>query len=100
MQYLVSTHPSAVAALLDIIDYIRTELQNEAAAIKQYQDFLSAIQSLEINATLHQVYIRTESGIEYRRINVNNYAMLYVVLDNSVEIVKIFHGSQDITVTD
>lgn len=46
-----------VAALLDIIDYIRTELQNEAATIKQYQDFLSAIQSLEINA----LYIKCTS---------------------------------------
>jgi len=96
--YEIRYLPLARKDLLDISNYIADNLKAPKAAIHLLDALDKAIPRLENFPYLCSSYHPIQSlEDEYRLLPVNNYAVLYVVTENMVEIRRIVYAKMDLT---
>ena len=91
MEYTIKFIPLARQDLTDIVNYILNEFQNPIAAENTLNKIEKAIyERLEDGPESFAIWPSTkEREHPYRRINVGNYTVWYVVIDNVMEIRRI-----------
>ena len=91
MEYTINFIPLARQDLTDIVNYILNEFQNPIAAENTLNKIEKAIyERLEDGPESFAIWPSTkEREHPYRRINVGNYTVWYVVIDNVMEIRRI-----------
>lgn len=91
MEYTLRYLPIAKQDLSDAIDFILNEYQNPIAAENTLDRIEKAIQErLEDGPESFAVWPSTKNREHpYRRINVGNYTIWYVVIDNVMEVRRI-----------
>ncbi len=91
MEYTIKFIPLARQDLTDIVNYILNEFQNPIAAENTLNRIEKAIyERLEEGPESFAIWPSTkEREHPYRRINVGNYTVWYVVIDNIMEIRRI-----------
>lgn len=79
------------------VDYITNDLQNPTAALKLIDLTEKAIlKRLENPLSFQPVFSKKEREHPYYRINVNNYAVFYVVIDDVMEARRFLYSRRDI----
>lgn len=92
LQYL----PLAEQDLNEIIDYIQNNLQNPIAAENTLSKIESAIlERLESPESFAVWPSKKKRPYPYRRINVGNYTVWYVVINDIMEIRRILYSRRD-----
>ncbi|MBQ7158404.1 MAG: type II toxin-antitoxin system RelE/ParE family toxin [Treponema sp.] len=95
-KYTLRYLPLAQQDLFSIVDYIQNTLQNPIAAentlLKIESAILDRLESPESFAIWHS---RKKREYPYRRINVGNYTVWYVVIDTVMEIRRILYSRRD-----
>ena len=97
IKYKVIVSSKAKDDIESIFDYIAYDLNAYTSAMRQYNRITDAILSLTyfphriktINASL-------DFDNQLRRLNVDGYAILFVIEGYNVIILKVVHGSSDI----
>ncbi|BDC92086.1 Plasmid stabilization system protein ParE [Treponema bryantii] len=91
MEYTIKFIPLARQDLTDIVNYILNEFQNPIAAENTLNKIEKAIyERLEDGPESFAIWPSTKNREHpYRRINVGNYTVWYVVIDNVMEIRRI-----------
>ena len=91
MEYTLKYLPIAKQDLSDAINFILNEYQNPIAAENTLDRIEKAIQDrLEYGPESFAIWPSTKNREHpYRRINVGNYTVWYVVIDNVMEIRRI-----------
>ncbi len=90
--------PIAVEDLNNIIDYINNVLQNPIAAENTLNKIETAIlKRLEMCESFPVWHSTKERLYPYRRINIGNYTVWYVVIDEIMEVRRIQPSNRDET---
>lgn len=80
-----------------IVDYISKDLQNPTAAVKLIDLTEKAILARLNNPLSFQpIHSERERKSPYYRINVNSYAVFYVVIDDVMEVRRFLYSKRDI----
>ena len=83
--------------MAEVVDYISNELQNPDAALKLIESTEQAIlKRLENPLSFQPIRSKRERKHPYYRINVNNYAVFYVVIDDVMEVRRFLYSRRDI----
>ena len=83
--------------MAEIVDYISKDLQNPTAAMKLIDDTKQAILTRLNNPLSFQpIRSKKERKCPYYRINVNNFAVFYVVIDDVMEVRRFLYSRRDI----
>lgn len=86
--------PIAAQDLTDIVEYLAQFY--ESTALRQYNRIIEKIKDLPLFPEKYEVYSAGQFRLAYRRIPVDSYLVFYVVLEDTIEIHRILHGSRDI----
>ena len=82
--------------LNEIVDYITFELNNPEAANRLVNDVESAILERQDNPIAYAPYQSIKQRpCRYYRINVHNYSIFYVVLEDVMEVRRIIYKRRD-----
>lgn len=80
-----------------VVDYISNDLQNPEAARKLIDLTEQAIlKRLDNPVSFKPVQSKKERKTPYYRININNYAVFYVVIDDVMEVRRFLYSRRDI----
>jgi plasmid stabilization system protein ParE len=80
-----------------IARYISVDLEAPRAARRLKKDIAEATADLTKNPLRHRVYIsQRELQFEYRKMQVKNYSVFYVVTENLVEIHRVLYSRRNI----
>lgn len=80
-----------------VVDYISNDLQNPPAAMKLIDLTEQAIlKRLENPLSFQPINSKRERKHPYYRINVNNYAVFYVVIGDVMEVRRFLYGKRNI----
>ena len=90
----IVTLPTAEQDLDDIVEYLGGFYPS--TAIRQYDQIISAILSLEEYPNKFEVYKPGQFRYDYRKMVIGDYLVFYVVNDTEVVIHRILHGKRDI----
>ena len=83
--------------LTEIADYISNTLHNPSAAERLVTDVEAAIQDRLANADAFEPFHSAlEHPYPYYRIQVRNYSVFYVVIDNVMEVRRIVYSRRDL----
>lgn len=83
--------------MAEVVDYISNDLQNPDAALKLIDLTEHAIlKRLENPLSFQPIQSKRERKYPYYRINVNNYAVFYVVIDNIMEVRRFLYSRRDV----
>jgi addiction module RelE/StbE family toxin len=83
--------------LSKIVDYILSELKNEAAAISLIDGTEEAIRGRLANPLTTATYQSVaERQNPYRRIIIGNYLIFYVVIEDTMIVRRILYGRRDL----
>ncbi len=83
--------------LNDIVDYIINTLQNVDAANRLIDDVEYAIlKRLEMPISFPRYQSKKQRPHDYYRINIRNFSIFYVVIDNTMEVRRILYNRRDI----
>ena len=83
--------------MAEAVDYISNELQNQTAALKLIDQTEQAIlKRLDNPLSFQPIRSKRERKYPYYRINVNNYAVFYVVIDDVMEVRRFLYSRRDI----
>jgi toxin ParE1/3/4 len=94
--YKIVYLPIAKNDLKDIVSYISNELNSPKAALNLIDALDSSVSKLQEFPLLYREYEPVKPLLEkHRIIPVKNYIVLYVVLDNVVEIRRIIYAKKD-----
>jgi toxin ParE1/3/4 len=85
--------PVAEQDLEVIVEYLAQFY--ESTALRQYDRIVKKIKELPLFPEKYEIYSAGQYRA-YRRMPVDSYLVFYVVLENSIEIHRILHGSRDI----
>ena len=99
-EYKAVILPQAEKDITEILDYISGELANPSAARRLWSDIKEAIGRAK-TFPYAMPTIRNEqisSGKEYRRLDVNNYAVIYKIVEErkEIRIFAVFYGPSNI----
>ena len=84
--------PIARKDLQDIVDYIVIDLEVPEIAINILNTLETNILSLQENPFRGSLYKSSrQHNNQYRKLFVKNYVILYLIIDNTVEIQRIFY---------
>lgn len=86
--------PIAEHDLADVVDYLAQFY--ESTALRQYDRIVEKIKELPNFPEKYEAYMTGQYLLAYRRMPVDNYLVFYVVLEDTIEIHRILHGSRDI----
>jgi toxin ParE1/3/4 len=89
-RYIIS--PSAIHDLNEISDYFLT--RNLAAGEKLFQEFNHKCQNLAKFPQIGRSYAHIKPSL--RGLPLDGYVILYRVIDNGVEILRVVNGRQDL----
>ena len=79
-------------------NYIAYTLQNPSAALKLIEETEQAIQKRLTNPLAFEPYHSARDRKHpYYRIYINNYTVLYVVIDNVMEVRRFVYSKRDLT---
>ena len=96
MNYSLHYLPIAQQDLLEIVDYIQNNLQNPIAAENTLTKIESAIlERLKSPESFAKWPSKKKRDFPYRRINVGNYTVWYVVIDDVMEVRRILYSRRD-----
>lgn len=96
MNYSLRYLPVAQQDLLEIVDYIQNNLQNPIAAENTLTKIESAIlERLKSPESFAIWPSKKKRDFPYRRINVGNYTVWYVVIDDVMEVRRILYSRRD-----
>lgn len=96
-KYVLRYLPLFYEDLEEAIDYISNDLQNPDAAMLLVEMTEKAIVSrLENPTAFAPVSANENRKHKYYRINVNNYAIFYVVIDNVMELRRFIYSKRDL----
>ena len=91
-KYNIKYLPSFYRDLDGITDYIKYELQNEAAANRLVDEIENEINKrLQNPESFEKFQSRRKRLNTYYRIYVKNYTIFYVVIDNTMEVRRIIY---------
>lgn len=96
-RYKLSFLPLFEEDLTEIADYISLNLHNPAAADRLIDDIEAAInERLEAPLSFAPFHSMKERPHLYYRINVRNYSVFYVVIDDTMEVRRILYSRRDL----
>ena len=96
MKYKLRYLPIAQDDLFEIIDYIQNVLKNPIAADNVLNRIEEAILDRLDNPESFAIWEKGEAReYPYRRINVGNYSVWYVVIDDVMEVRRILYAKLD-----
>jgi len=97
-EYELSYLPTFEQDLAEVRDYIAFKLMNPKAALRLIEDTEKAIYKRLGNPLGFKPYssIR-ERKHPYYRINIRNYSVFYVVIDNVMEVRRFVYAKRDLT---
>lgn len=96
MSYKLRYLPLAKEDLIDIVDYIQNTLQSPIAAENILTKIEEAILKRLENPEYFAIWPSSKKReYPYRRINVKNYTVWYVVVDDVMEIRRILYSGRD-----
>ncbi len=96
MEYQLKYLPLAQQDLFEIIDYIQNNLQNPVAAENTLQKIETAIlERLKMPESFPIWQSTKNRKYPYRRINVGNYSVWYVVIGDVMEVRRILYSKRD-----
>lgn len=80
-----------------VVDYISNDLQNPQAANKLIDLTEEAIlKRLDNPVSFQPILSKRDRKDPYYRININNYAVFYVVIDDVMEVRRFLYSRRDI----
>jgi len=83
--------------MAEVVDYISNDLQNPAAALNLIDLTEQAILNrLDNPVSFQPIRSKNDRKHPYYRINVNNYAVFYVVIDDVMEVRRFLYSRRDI----
>lgn len=83
--------------MAEVVDYISNDLQNPAAALNLIDLTEQAILNrLDNPVSFQPIRSKKDRKHPYYRINVNNYAVFYVVIDDVMEVRRFLYSRRDI----
>ena len=96
-KYKLSFLPLFEEDLNEIVDYITTDLQNPSAADRLVGDIESAINK-RLEAPLSFAPFRSSKTRPhpYYRINVRNFSVFYVVINDTMEVRRVLYSKRDL----
>lgn len=95
--YRINYLPLFEQDLNEIVDYITVDLQNPAAAHKLVNKVEKAIIKRLDNPLMYAPYSSSKTRqYQYYRIDVDSYAIFYVVIDDVMEVRRILYSRRDI----
>ena len=95
--YKPSVLPLFEEDLNEIVDYISNKLQNPDAALRLVDDIEIAINTrLETPLAFAPFQSAKERPHPYYRINVRNFSVFYVVIDDVMEVRRVMYSKRDI----
>ena len=95
-RYTLRYLPIAEQDLIEIIDYIQNNLQNPIAAENTLSKIETAIfERLKAPEAFPIWQSRKKRPYPYRRINVGNFTVWYVVIDDIMEVRRILYSRRD-----
>ena len=95
-KFTVSYLPIFDADLADVWDYITFKLKNPSAADKLMADVEEAIlERLKMPTSFQQYHSKKEREHPYYRIEVRNYNVWYVVIDDTMEIRRFLYNKRN-----
>jgi plasmid stabilization system protein ParE len=95
-QYSVQIVQSAVDDLLQAVQYVELELKQPLTATRIYQQLRDKIDSLQQTAGLAAPYFEY-NGRTFYRTNMKRYAIIYTIEEETVTVIHVYHGLQDIS---
>ena len=96
--YNVQFLPIAQSDLLDIAQYIASELGNKDAAVRLVEKIVKSTDTLGEFPYSYPVYVPIRpTKYEYRKLRVDNYLVFYTVDEKakSVTVMRIIYGRRD-----
>lgn len=95
-KYSLRYLPIAQQDLSEIIDYIQNNLQNPIAAANTLSRIESAIlERLKSPESFATWPSKKQRDYPYRRINIGNYSVWYVVIDSVMEVRRILYSRRN-----
>ena len=95
--YILTFLPLFKEDLLETVDYITNTLQNPKAAHRLVDDIESAIDKRLESPLLFAPYqSSTTREHPYYRINVRNFSVFYVVIDDTMEVRRLLYSKRNI----
>lgn len=95
-KYSLRYLPLAQEDLFEIVDYIQNSLQNPIAALNTLDRIESAIlERLNAPESYSIWQSKKKRDYPYRRINVGNYTVWYVVIDDVMEVRRILYSRRN-----
>ena len=96
-QYQLRYLPLFYEDMAEIVDYISNDLQNPDAALKLIDLTEQAIlKRLDHPLSFQPIRSKRVRKVPYYRINVNNYAVFYVIIDDVMEVRRFLYSRRDI----
>ena len=83
--------------LLEVTAYITNTLQNPSAAHRLVDDIeLAIVKRLEMPLSFSPYHSSKIRNHPYYRINVRNFSIFYVIIDNTMEVRRILYSKRNI----
>ena len=83
--------------MAEVVDYISNDLQNPEAAVKLIDLTEQAIlKRLDHPLSFQPIQAKKTRKHPYYRININNFAVFYVVIDDVMEVRRFLYSRRDI----
>ncbi len=90
--YQIKYLPVARRDLQDIIDYIAFDLEVPETAIKMLNTLETEILTLQENPFRGSIYLSNRKhDCQYRKLFIKNYVIFYLILEDTVEIQRVFY---------
>jgi plasmid stabilization system protein ParE len=98
VEYVIKYLPIAEKDLIEIVDYISETLKVPRTALNFVNEVEKKILNLKTRPYSHRIYRPSKPiDTEYRILNVKNYLIFYVVLDDIIEIHRVIYNKRDLT---
>lgn len=98
--YTVIILPQAEKDITEILDYISTELSNPSAAKNLWSDIKDSISRASLFPYAMPILKNNRMALDnvYRRIDVNNYVIIYKIIEEikQIRIYAVFYGPSNI----
>ena len=96
-KYKLSFLPLFEQDLIEIVDYITVNLQNPSAAERLIDDIETAVyKRLEAPLSFAPFRSSKKRPHPYYRINVRNFSIFYVVIDDTMEVRRSLYSKRDL----
>jgi Plasmid stabilization system protein len=97
-RYIVKITAKALNDMREIYEYIADDLNSPMAAMHQYDGIAAAVESLDVFPERIKVMeSEPEHAIMLRKMDIDNYAVLFVIEDTTVIVTNVFYGASDIS---